>query len=78
MIPAMRAFIILFIAVIGSAARLPAQNRVVLVRDPAVVTGWLVEPVRAHAMLVCGAAPVGSPTGMPAVASTPAPVKRSA
>ena len=54
MIPAMRAFIILFIAVIGSAARLPAQNRVVLVRDPAVVTGWLVEPVRAHAMLVAG------------------------
>lgn len=50
----MRAFIVLLIVLAGSAVRLPAQSRVILVHDPAVVTGWQVDPVRAHAMVVAG------------------------
>jgi len=50
----MRAIVILLIALTGGAARLPAQSRVILVRDLAAVTGWQVEPALAHAMVVAG------------------------
>ena len=54
MMPVMRTFVILLLVLTGSAARLPAQSRVILVRDPAAVTGWQVDPIRAHAMVVAG------------------------
>ena len=54
MMPVMRVVIVLLIVLIGSAPCLLAQSRVILVRDPAAVIGWQVEPTRAHAMIIAG------------------------